>query len=131
MSWIQQTRKAVNEMIQPQAAKERAKRLRGLADAVAQRPKEPDYYGEFNRAAITIEDLTEQLAAAQVERERLLSTLKHAYRKHWLGDESIGWAELGTEILDTLCEVMGDKCFQEWAEARREARRKGGENDGG
>jgi len=58
-------------MIQPSGALEHAKRLRELAQSVAGQPKEPDYYGEFNKAAITIEELAEQLAAADKEIERL------------------------------------------------------------
>ena len=58
-------------MIQPSGALEHAKRLRELAQSVAGQPKEPDYYGEFNKAAITIEELAEQLAAAMAENQTL------------------------------------------------------------
>ena len=57
-------------MIQPSGALEHAKRLRELAQSVAGQPKEPDYYGEFNKAAITIEELAEQLAAARAAVEK-------------------------------------------------------------
>jgi len=62
-------------MIQPSGALEHAKRLRELAQSVAGQPKEPDYYGEFNKAAITIEELAEQLAAAMAENEKLRQAL--------------------------------------------------------
>ena len=44
--------------------------------------------------------------------DKLLQTVKLAYRKHCLGDDSIGWDELEKFLLDTLCEVMGDERFQ-------------------
>lgn len=37
-----------------------------------------------------------------------------AYRKHVLGDDSIGWDELGNVLRDALCEFMGDGSFQTW-----------------
>lgn len=43
-----------------------------------------------------------------------LSTLKMAYRKHCLGDESVGWNELGDRLCDALCNAMGDREFQKW-----------------
>ena len=44
----------------------------------------------------------------------LLDAVKLAYRKHHLGDESIGWDELSGCLLDALCNEMGDNGFQEW-----------------
>jgi len=52
----------------------------------------------------------------QSQRDTLLKTLKRCYRKHWLDDDSIGWQELGTEIYDCLCNVMGDEWFVQWLE---------------
>lgn len=46
-----------------------------------------------------------------------VDALKAAYRKHVKGDESIGWNELGTTLQNTLCELIGDKVFQEWNKA--------------
>ena len=54
-------------MIEPKAAIERAEHLSRLANTVAQRPPEPDYYGEFNNAALAIRQLAAQLAAAKAE----------------------------------------------------------------
>ena len=44
----------------------------------------------------------------------LLDAVKLAYRKHHLGDESIGWDELSECLLDALCNEMGDDGYQEW-----------------
>lgn len=46
--------------------------------------------------------------------ERLLEMVQRTYRKHHLGDESIGWEELSLELCNVLCEVMGDKAFVKW-----------------
>jgi hypothetical protein len=40
--------------------------------------------------------------------------LRMAYRKHHLGDESIGWNELSDALKNVLCEFMGDREFQRW-----------------
>jgi len=40
--------------------------------------------------------------------------LQAAYRKHHLGDESIGWEELGEALQNALCAIMGDTGYQEW-----------------
>jgi hypothetical protein len=41
-------------------------------------------------------------------------TLKLCYRKHHFEDVTIGWDELADMLCDTLCELMGDKEFQQW-----------------
>lgn len=46
--------------------------------------------------------------------DELLEAVKLAYRKHHLGDDSIGWEELSEKLGDVLCEVMGDAAFVEW-----------------
>jgi len=62
----------------------------------------------------------EQIAALTCERDRLLYTVKMAYRKHHLDDPSTGWEELSTMLLTTLCENMGDEGFNEWLTAQKE-----------
>lgn len=47
----------------------------------------------------------------------LLRACQAAYRKHHMGDESIGWHELSDILGTALPEVMGDKEFQAWPEA--------------
>ena len=55
---------------------------------------------------------TANFVAAKLRRaERVL---RMAYRKHHLGDESIGWEELSDALMHVLCEAMGDKEFQAW-----------------
>ena len=49
----------------------------------------------------------------------LLEACKLAYRKHHLGDESIGWEELGTILLDAICNEIGDDGYQKWLEDLR------------
>jgi len=44
----------------------------------------------------------------------LLSACKLAYRKHHLGDDSIGWDELSDALCNALCNEMGDTEFQKW-----------------
>ena len=44
----------------------------------------------------------------------LLNTVKLAYRKHHLGDDTIGWDYLSDTMKDTLCEVMGDERYTKW-----------------
>ena len=51
---------------------------------------------------------------------QLLNAVQMAYRKHHLGDESIGWEELGNVLLDALCEAMGDDGYQRWVEKAKE-----------
>jgi hypothetical protein len=48
--------------------------------------------------------------------DHLLTAVKLAYRKHCLGDDSIGWDELDKFLHNTLCEVMGDEEYQKWLE---------------
>lgn len=54
----------------------------------------------------------------QLERVNLQLTeaLKLAYRKHHVGDDSIGWDELSDHLCNALCESIGDKEFQAWLE---------------
>lgn len=45
-----------------------------------------------------------------------LNCLKLAYRKHTKGDPDIGWDELGDDLWNTLCILMGDEEFTKWNE---------------
>ncbi len=58
--------------------------------------------------------LLSQYDRLKVERGKLLDAAQLAYRKHHLGDENVGWDELGNELQAALCEAMGDKGFQAW-----------------
>ena len=44
----------------------------------------------------------------------LLEAAKLAYRKHHLGDDSIGWDELEDILHDALCNELGDDGFLMW-----------------
>ncbi len=44
----------------------------------------------------------------------LLEAVKLAYRKHHIGDDSVGWEELSGKLCDALCNTMGDTGFQKW-----------------
>lgn len=50
----------------------------------------------------------------------LLTACQLAYRKHHLGDESIGWEELGDCLQAALCEAMGDHEFCEWLKEKKD-----------
>ena len=50
----------------------------------------------------------------ELSQNPLLPVLKMAYQKHALNDDSVGWDELTDELCNALCEVMGDKGFQDW-----------------
>ena len=52
----------------------------------------------------------------QFQKYTLLGLLQRVYRKHHMGDESIGWEELSNEILDVLGTVMGDEECVNWQE---------------
>jgi len=47
------------------------------------------------------------------------TTLKNCYRKHVNMDDSIGWDELGDQIFNTLCNLIGDDAFVEWNESTK------------
>ena len=49
--------------------------------------------------------------------------IKRVYRKHVLGDDSIGWEELSDDLRDTLCESMGDDEFCQWLESVETSKR--------
>ena len=48
------------------------------------------------------------------------TTLKNCYRKHVNMDDSIGWDELGDQIHNTLCNLIGDDAFVEWNESEKD-----------
>ena len=50
----------------------------------------------------------------------LIEVVKVAYRKHHLGDDSIGWDELSDALQNALCNVMGDDKFTGWLSQIRE-----------
>ena len=45
---------------------------------------------------------------------QLLDAAQMAYRKHHLGDDSIGWDELSDILLSAICDAMTDKGYQKW-----------------
>ncbi len=53
----------------------------------------------------------EQALRAKEFSADLLRVAKRTYRKHVCDDDSIGWDELGDELCDILCNVMGDDEF--------------------
>lgn len=54
-------------------------------------------------------------ARGQEVGDGVLEALKLAYRKHHLGDDSIGWSELSDTMLNALCEAMGDREYLAWS----------------
>jgi len=73
-----------------------------------------------NTALATTEWPNEQIRLCEQREdttvEDLLEAVKLAYRKHHLGDPSIGWDELSDKLLNVLCETMGDRAFIKWVE---------------
>jgi hypothetical protein len=54
----------------------------------------------------------------------LLEACKMAYKKHVLGDKSIGWDELSDAIFDAICNEIGSDGFTEWlAKQKRDTKR--------
>lgn len=50
----------------------------------------------------------------------LLNACKFAYRKHWMGDDTIGWNELGDVLHEAICNAIGDDGFLQWLDKLRE-----------
>jgi hypothetical protein len=46
--------------------------------------------------------------------DQALDVLKAAYLKHHVGVDDIGWEKLSDMMCNALCEIMGDRQFQEW-----------------
>lgn len=46
----------------------------------------------------------------------MIEVIKMAYRKHHLGDDSIGWDELSEKLGDVLSNAMGVESYVEWQE---------------
>lgn len=49
------------------------------------------------------------------ENNELLEAVQWAYRKHHLGDDTIGWSELSEKLLDALCNAMGADGYLAWS----------------
>lgn len=64
--------------------------------------------------------IVNQVSELENERAEMLEALKLAYRKHSMGDESVGWEELSERLLDTLCNVVGPQEYIKWANEIRE-----------
>ena len=63
------------------------------------------------------EGLIRYVHTLKTERDALLDTVKLAYRKHCMNDDSIGWEELGGLLHTALCESLGDDGYCEWLKA--------------
>jgi len=48
--------------------------------------------------------------------KQTIDALKAAYRKHVLLDDFIGWEEMGTILLDALCEEIGNDGYAEFVD---------------
>ncbi len=47
----------------------------------------------------------------------LLEAAKASYLKHHLNSDIIGWDELSSLLLTALCQVLGDKGYQDWVDS--------------
>ena len=59
-------------------------------------------------------EYAEQNNSLQERQRGLVEAVKKSYLKHWLDDHSIGYAELGTVLMDALCNTLGDDGFSKW-----------------
>ena len=66
-----------------------------------------------------VSGLSEIESEAQRQTDLLIHCIQLSYRKHWMGDESIGWSELGDTMANTMADVMGDEAFCKWIEQTR------------
>lgn len=48
--------------------------------------------------------------------ERLLRCVMLCYIKHHMGEDLIGWNELGDEMHMAICEAVGDDNFVKWGD---------------
>jgi len=60
-------------------------------------------------------DKNADLSELLVEYNKMIEAIKKTYRKHWMGDDSIGWDELGSDLCTVLCCVMGNEEFVKFA----------------
>jgi len=68
----------------------------------------------FRTGYVVIMNKIPEHAQAQVMR-----ALMAAYRKHAMGDDSIGWNELSGKIFTALQESMGEDGFSMWRDSVR------------
>lgn len=47
----------------------------------------------------------------------LLEAVKMAYRKHHLGDDSIGWEELSNILCNAICNTIGNESYCQWVDS--------------
>jgi hypothetical protein len=62
-------------------------------------------------------DLTQ--IVGQLENNHI-ELIKKVYRKHCLNDNGIGWDELGENLVDALCNLMGEEKFVDWLKMEKE-----------
>jgi hypothetical protein len=97
------------------------KRLAEIRERIQKHPQMQGQHWQDIRALLAeIEHLKADLFNARADvppmfdRDLAINTLKLAYRKHWLDDDSIGWEELGDKLMNALAELMGDKEYVKW-----------------
>lgn len=84
-----------------------------MSNRVAYRRGEND---AFAHRAEVLERVATQQAQLAPHAYELLEAVKMAYRKHHMGDENVGWEELGDTLHNALCNAMGDEGYQRWIE---------------
>jgi len=87
----------------------------GIATEVTGSRRKPTEYEKAYFDVIVDYELTKTQEAEKMD--SLLEACKLAYRKHVLSDDDIGWDELDDKLLDTLCNVMGEKEFIKWGKS--------------
>jgi len=80
----------------------------------------PDCYRNRDISQDHIDDLkamngnVKLLMAKARAHDHLISAAKAAYQKHHMGDDSIGWDELGTMLWDAICFELGEEAAYMW-----------------
>ena len=60
------------------------------------------------------EMLQDQLTETTDLLKRAIETLKLVHKKHFQGDESIGWQEVDESVYCILADCMGDAEYRKW-----------------
>jgi len=71
-------------------------------------------YVLHSEAQAEIAEKDQQVSELEKQTDYLLSIVKLAYRKHHLNDDSIGWNEFDDNLLEALCNTMGEDGYDKW-----------------
>jgi len=90
--------------------------LQGTIDKQAEKYKK--LRDGYNEEMITIEQQAERVWELETKVLSLLTSMQRVYLKYHVGNPNIGSEELMTEIMNCLCEVMGDRGYQNFMDKK-------------